>query len=318
MVMTPRPTPRFTRAAIAPWLDRRLVELTRLCAVGVAGVLGAIALVIIWQARPAIAQLGFSFLWQREWNPVAGREAYGALPLIYGTLMTALIALGLAVPVGLGTALCLSEDWLPRWLRLIFTFGVELLAAIPSVVYGLWGIFVVLPRLRGVGNWLHVHWGAVPLFSAPASGPGLLPAGVVLAIMILPIIAAIARDSLAALPPELRQASLSLGATRWETLLRVLLPAAASGIGGGIMLALGRALGETMAVTMLIGNAHQISPALFAPASTIASLLANQFSEAQGLQVAALMYAALVLLGMTLLVNILAVAIVQGVRSRAG
>jgi phosphate transport system permease protein len=191
---------------------------------------------------------------------------------------------------------------------------VELLAAIPSVVYGIWGIFVLIPFLTPLEQWLHNTFGWLPIFSTPPSGPGMFPAGVILTVMILPIITAISRDSLASLPPELRQASLGLGATRWETLFRVLIPAAFSGIVGAIMLALGRAMGETMAVTMLIGNANQFNASLLAPANTIASLLANQFAEASGLQVAALMYAGLVLFFITLIVNVFAELIVRQVK----
>jgi phosphate transport system permease protein len=193
---------------------------------------------------------------------------------------------------------------------------VELLAAIPSVVYGLWGIFILIPLLKPVGDFLNSNLGWFPLFNTPLNGPGMLPAALVLSVMILPIITAIARDSLASLPPELRQASLGLGATRWGTIFRVLIPAAFSGIVGGTMLALGRAMGETMAVTMLIGNANNINVSLLAPSNTIASLLANQFAEAKGMQVSALMYAGLVLLVMTLVVNILAQWIVGRVQAK--
>ncbi|MEN9280493.1 MAG: phosphate ABC transporter permease subunit PstC [Gloeomargarita sp. DG_1_4_bins_134] len=200
--------------------------------------------------------------------------------------------------------------------RTVISFLVELLAAIPSVVYGLWGIFVLIPLIQPVGQWLHANFGWIPLFSTEPLGPGMFPASVVLAIMILPIMTAIAKDSLAALPPELRQASLGLGATRWWTIFRVLIPAAISGIVGGTMLGLGRALGETMAATMLIGNANQFSWSILAPANTIASLLANQFPEARGIQVSALMYAAVLLMLMTLLVNILAEVIVNRLKAK--
>jgi phosphate transport system permease protein len=193
---------------------------------------------------------------------------------------------------------------------------VELLAAIPSVVYGLWGIFVIIPLIKPFGFWLYNNFAWIPLFSTPPAGPGMLPAGIVLAVMILPIITAISRDSLASLPPDLRQASLGLGATRWETIFRVLIPAAFSGIVGGIMLALGRAMGETMAVTMIIGNSNKISSSILDSANTIASLLANQFAEASGMQVSALMYAGLILMILTLLVNVLAEYIVSQVKAK--
>lgn len=293
-------------------LDRGFLWLTRVLALGVAGVLLFIALVVAFKALPAIQKYGLGFLTSSDWNPVA--ESYGALPVIYGTIVSAAIALLLAVPLGVGTAVFLSEDFLPLSIRTPLIFMVELLAAIPSVVYGLWGIFVLIPLLSNVGAWLHNYLGWLPIFSTPPAGPGMLPAGVILTIMILPIITAISRDSLAALPPDLRQASLGLGATRWETLFRVLIPAAFSGIIGAVMLALGRAMGETMAVTLLIGNSNKLSFSLLAPANTIASLLANQFAEASGLQIAALMYAGLVLFVITLIVNVLAELIVRQVK----
>jgi phosphate transport system permease protein len=255
---------------------------------------------------------GLGFIARQDWDPVKG--VYGVFPMIYGTLMTSLVALLLAIPIGIGSAIFLSEDFLPIAFRTVLVFLVELLAAIPSVVYGLWGIFVLIPIIRPVGEWLHQILGWFPLFSTSPSGPGLLPAALVVTIMILPTITAISRDALTSLPPELRQASIGLGATRWETIFRVLLPAAFSGIVGAIMLALGRAMGETMAVTMLIGNSNNVSVSLFAPGNTIASLLANQFAEASGLQISALMYAALILFALTLLVNVAAQWIVGKVQ----
>jgi len=260
-----------------------------------------------------IGTFGLGFIFQSAWNPV--RNEYGILPQIYGTLVSSLIALLLAVPIGVGTAIILSENFLPLKARTVLVFLVELLAAIPSVVYGIWGIFVVIPFLRDtLGALLYNGLGWLPLFSTPLTGPGMLPAALVLTIMILPIITAISRDALTSLPPDLRQASLGLGATRWETIIKVLLPAAISGIVGGVMLALGRAMGETMAVTMLIGNANQINASLLAPGNTIASLLASQFAEASDLQVSALMYAALILFILTFIVNVLADLIVQRVK----
>lgn len=297
-------------------LDKLFVGLTTIFAIAIGVILLAIALVVLARSIPAIREFGFRFLVTSAWNPVQGREEFGALPVISGTLISSLISLVIAVPLGLGAAIFLSEDFIPLQIRTVLVFLVELLAAIPSVVYGLWGIFVLIPLLNPIGNWLHTYLGWLPIFSTPPSGPGMLPAGVILAIMILPIIIAISRDSLASLPPDLRQASLGLGATRWETIFRVLIPAAFSGIVGGIMLALGRAMGETMAVTMIIGNSNRLSPSILEPANTIASLLANQFAEASGLQVSALMYAGLVLLILTLLVNVLAQLIVNRVKAK--
>jgi phosphate transport system permease protein len=290
----------------------RWLTLTFAIAIGL--ILLAIALVVFIESIPAIRQSGLGFLFSTEWDPV--RNVYGALPVISGTLVSALLSLLIAVPLGLGTAIFLSEDFIPLNIRTVFIFLVELLAAIPSVVYGLWGIFVLIPLIKPFGVWLHENFGWFPLFSSSPVGPGMLPAGVILAIMILPIITAIARDSLATLPPELRQASLGLGATRWETIFRVLVPAAFSGIVGGIMLALGRAMGETMAVTMIIGNSNKLSASILDPANTIASLLANQFAEASGMQVSALMYAGFVLMVLTLVVNILAELIVNKVKAK--
>jgi len=295
-------------------LDRGFIWLTRILALAVAGLLLFIAITVAMRAMPAIQEYGLGFLTSSDWNPVEGREKYGALPIIYGTLVSSAIALLLAIPLGVGTAVFLSEDFLPLSIRTPMVFMVELLAAIPSIVYGLWGIFVLAPFLTPLGQWLHNNFGWIPLFATPPGNRSMLIAGVILTIMILPIITAISRDSLASLPPDLRQASLGLGATRWETLFRVLIPAAFSGIVGGIMLALGRAMGETMAVTLVIGASNQISPSLLAPANTIASLLALQFAEAKGLQVAALMYAGLVLFILTLIVNIFAELIVRQVK----
>lgn len=307
--------PIKSRSPLEKFLEKAFRWLTLSFAVGIGLILLFIAFIIATEALPALREYGLGFLLQREWDPV--KDIYGALPVITGTLVSAFLSLLMAVPLGLGTAILLSEDFIPPKIRTILIFLVELLAAIPSVVYGLWGIFVLAPLIKNqVGFWLHENLSAIPLFSSEASGQSMLTAGIILAIMILPIITAIARDSLAALPPELRQASLGLGATRWETIFRVLIPAAFSGIVGGIMLALGRAMGETMAVTMIIGNSNKLSFSLLDPANTIASLLANQFAEASGMQVSALMYAGLVLMILTLIVNILAELIVGKVKAK--
>ena len=303
-------------------VDAGFIWLTQGFAWGIAAILIIMALTVAWQAIPAFKAFNLGFLFTSAWNPQAndGQGLYGAFPMIYGTLVSSALALFIAVPLGLGTAIFLSEDFLPQKVRTVLTFMVELLAAIPSVVYGLWGIFVLLPFIKPIEEFLGNNLGWIPLFNIPegsrAGAPGMLPAGIVLAIMILPIITAISRDSLASLPPELRQASLGLGATRWMTIFRVLIPAAFSGIVGGIMLGLGRAMGETMAATMLIGNSNTISFSLLAPANTIASLMANQFAEASGLQLSALMYAGVVLFILTLLVNIGAQWIVNQVQAK--
>ncbi|PSB30721.1 phosphate ABC transporter permease subunit PstC [Chlorogloea sp. CCALA 695] len=299
------------RASWEKNLDLGFVWLTRLLAMAIAAVLLWIALEVAIEAMPAIQRYGLGFLTSTAWNPV--KEEYGALPQIYGTIVTAFIALLLAVPIGVGTALVVSENFLPVSVQTVVVFLIELLAAIPSVVYGLWGIFVLIPILTPIGRVLHSSLGWLPIFGTPPSGPGIFPAGIVLTIMILPIITAISRDALVSLPPDLRQAAYGLGATRWETIFRVLLPAATSGIVGATMLGLGRAMGETMAVTMIIGNSNRISPSILTTGNTIASLLANQFAEADGIQTAALMYAALVLFGLTLVVNVLAELVVRKV-----
>ncbi len=295
-------------------LDEAFVWLTKIFALSIAGILIWITVVVAIEALPAIEKFGGEFLFSTNWNPVD--DEYGALPQLYGTLITSLIALILAAPIGLGVAIFLSEDFLPNRLQLALVFLVELLAAIPSVVYGLWGIFVLVPILKELGIWLHSNFNWIPIFSSPpsATGLGIFPSGVVLTIMILPTIASLSRDALNSLPPDLRQASLGLGATRWETIIQILVPAAFSGIVGAIMLALGRALGETMAVTMIIGNANKISPSILTASNTVASLLANQFAEADKLQISALMYAALMLFFMTLVVNILAEVLIRRVQ----
>ncbi|MBW4645245.1 MAG: phosphate ABC transporter permease subunit PstC [Goleter apudmare HA4340-LM2] len=300
------------RSEVEKSLDIGFISLTRIFALAIAAILLWITLQVTIGAWPAIQKFGLGFLAQTTWNPV--NDDYGVLPQVYGTLISAFLGLLIAIPIGVGTAILLSEDFLPSKIRVVLVFLVELLAAIPSVVYGVWGIFVLVPILTNLGRWLNSSLGFLPIFSTPPTGPGMLAAGVILAIMTLPIITAISRDALISVPPSLRQASLGLGATRWETIFQVLIPAAFSGIVSAVMLALGRAMGETMAVTMLIGNSNNISLSLLAPANTISSLLANQFSEASGLQVSALMYAALVLFFLTLIVNVLAEFIVNRVQ----
>jgi len=275
-----------------------------LCAAAAA----AAAFVLAWifwevfqEAQPALEKFGLGFLTDARWQP--NRDRYGVLPFLVGTGATALIALILAFPPGIAIAIFLSEDFLPLPARQFVRFVVELLAAIPSVVYGLWGIFVVIPMVQSLGNWTTERFGHIPLLSGPAYGNSLLTAGIVLALMVLPTITAISRTSLVAVPRTLREGAYALGATRWEAIFGVILPTAAPGIVAATILALGRAMGETMAVAMLIGNSSRLSWSLFAPSGTLASLLANQFGEASGLQVAALMYAALVLVALTLAVN---------------
>ncbi|KOP25285.1 phosphate ABC transporter permease [Hapalosiphon sp. MRB220] len=307
-----RPTVR-PRSEFEKSLDKGFIWITRIFALAIAAILLWIAIQVGIESVPAIKEFGVvHFLTETNWNPV--NNVYGVLPQVYGTLVSAFLGLLLAVPIGVGTAILLSENWLPVSVRTVLVFLVEILAAIPSVVYGIWGIFVLIPPLTAFGRWLNSSFGWLPIFSTVPTGPGMFPAGIILGIMTLPIITAISRDALISVPSSLRQAALGLGATRWEALFKVILPAAFSGIVSAVMLALGRAMGETMAVTMLIGNSNKISPSLFAPSNTISSLLANQFAEASGLQVSALMYAALILFVLTLIVNVLAEFIVLRVK----
>ena len=262
-----------------------------------------------WQmyhsARPSIQRFGFSFIIGRVWDPV--KEQFGALPFIYGTIVTSLIALLLAAPIGLSVAIFLNEMAISK-VRTVIGFLVEMLAAIPSVVYGLWGIFVLAPWLRetvepGLAKWL----GFIPFFKGSPVGFGMLAGGLILAIMILPTIAAISREVMAAVPNMQREAALALGATKWEMIRLAVLPYAKSGIMGGVMLGLGRALGETMAVTMVIGNRPDILLSLFAPAYSMAAVIANEFTEATyDLYLSALVEIGLILFGITLILNVFA------------
>jgi phosphate transport system permease protein len=262
---------------------------------------------IIRQAWPAVSAFGFSFISGTDWVP--NREQFGVFPFLLGTIVSSGIALLFALPLGLSIAIFLSEDFLPPAVRQVVRFTVEMLAAIPSVVYGLWGIFVVIPLVQGFGNWAAVAWKDIPvlnvLFAPPAYGNSMLTASLVLAIMILPTITAISRSALTSVPHTLREGAYALGATRWETILGVLVPTAAPGIVAATILALGRAMGETMAIAMLIGNSSRLTWSLLSPAGTLAGLLANQFGEAEGMQVSSLMFAALLLVVITLFVNIL-------------
>src|SRR5215207_8005876 len=250
-------------------------------------------------AWPALRQFGVEFLTSSAWDPVAGQ--FGAAPAIAGTIITSIIALIIATPLALGGAIFLS-DFSPTWLRQPLSFLIDLLAAVPSVVYGLWGVFFLLPLLReSVMPFLRdtLHLGATPFFTGPAYGPSMLAAGLILSIMVLPYIVAVPRSQ--------RDAALALGATRWEAITGAVVPYARSGINGGVILGLGRALGETMAVTMLIGNRHELSASLFAPGYTMASLIANEFSEATtDLHLSALMAVGFVLFVITLVVNAIA------------
>jgi len=299
--------------------DRIYELLTTACALVVPALVVSIAIAIFAAAWPAFAKLGLSIVTSSNWDVAGGH--FGAAPAVFGTLVSSAVALVIATPLAIGVAIFLSE-FSPVWLRQPVGFLVDLLAAIPSVVYGLWGIFVLIPLLREhVMPFLRdtLHLGATPFFSGPAYGPSMLAAGVILAIMALPYISAVSREVLMAVPRSQREAALALGATRWEMIRDAVIPYARSGIIGGIMLGLGRALGETMAVTMLIGNRPEISASLLAPGYTMASLIANEFSEATNdLHLSALMAVGVVLFIITLIVNAVARWLVWSVaRSRA-
>jgi len=280
---------------------------------GVLLVAGVIVLELADVARPALHRLGFfGYLVSSDWDPVSG--SFGALPFIYGTLVTSLVAIAIALPVSVGLALFLSEMG-PKRLRPLVGYAIETLSAIPSVVYGLWGLFVLVPLLRSpVEPALGKLLGFLPLFRGPPIGIGLLAAGLILAVMILPTIASVTIEVLKTVPPALREGALALGATRWEAIRIAVLPYCRSGILGAALLGMGRALGETMAVTMVIGNAPEIHASLFAAGYTLPAVIANEFAEATGaIHTGALAGLALVLFGITLLLNAAARLLVQAV-----
>jgi phosphate transport system permease protein len=289
-------------------------NITLLFAIGVFSLVFLMAYEMYLGSRETIAKFGFSFLIGTVWDPVA--ENFGALPFIYGTIVSSLIALVLAVPLSVGVAIFLSE-MAPRWLERPISFLVELLAAIPSIVYGLWGIFVLVPWLRShVEPALSKSFGFLPLFRGAPYGFGMLAAGLLLTVMILPIVTSISRDVLKSIPRAYREASLALGATPWET-TKIILSSGRSGIVGAALLGLGRAVGETMAVTMVIGNRPAISSSLFDPSYSMASVLANEFAEAIGsMHLSALIEIALVLFAVTIVLNALARLIVWSVTRR--
>ncbi|NBC12148.1 MAG: phosphate ABC transporter permease subunit PstC [Gammaproteobacteria bacterium] len=282
-------------------------------ALACAGIIVLLVIAILWQlgkeALPAMQEHGLRFWYTTTWD--VNKERFGVLPEIWGTLYSSLLALLLGGVFGIGIAIFLTQDFIHHKLALVFRTIVELLAAIPSVVYGLWGIYVLIPIIRPAADWLHENLGWVPLFGTDLSGPGLAPAALVLSIMILPTVAAISVDAFRRIPYKVKEAAYGMGTTKWEAILKVMLPTASSGILAALVLGFGRALGETMALAMLIGNANQISLSLFAPANTLASLLASSFPEAGAIEVQALMYAALVLLLITFIVNVAGLAVQQ-------
>lgn len=299
--------PLPARAGVRGGRGGDVVFRTLLTVFGVAVVLlvAGIAVVLTRAAMPAIVRFGPGFLWTSRWDPV--HSIFGALPFVFGTVATSALALLIAVPISLGVAVYLVEI-APAQTTIALSFIIELLAAIPSVILGLWGIFILAPWVRAaVEPALSRMLGWLPLFSGPQYGIGLLAAGMILAIMIIPIVSSVSRDVLRAVPAEQREAMYALGATRWEVISRAVVPYARVGIIGAVILGLGRALGETMAVTMVIGNRPQIPVSLFQPAYTIAAVLANEFSEATtDLYLSALIEMALVLFAVSLIVNALA------------
>jgi phosphate transport system permease protein len=286
------------RLRSAPWADKAFEWLTRLFAFFVFSLLLAILASLLVGSQQSIEKYGISFIWTADWDPV--QEKFGALVPIYGTLVTSLIAMLIGVPVSFGIALFLTE-LSPAWLKRPLGTAIELLAAIPSIIYGMWGLFVFAPLFQAHIQPVMINaLGGVPFFGALFAGPpmgiGMLTAGLILSIMVIPFITAVMRDVFEIVPPMLKESAYGLGATTWEVVWRVVLPYTKAGVIGGIMLGLGRALGETMAVTFVIGNAHRLAASLMAPGNSIASALANEFTEAVG----DLYFSALIELGLIL------------------
>ena len=301
--------------------DASFRHVTRAAAIAVLVILGGVILALVDGALPALRAFGLNFLVDQHWNPVT--ERFGALAPIYGTLVTSLIAMVIAVPLGLLIAMFLTE-LCPMWLRRPIGIAIELLAGIPSIIYGIWGLFVFAPFLqRTLQPALIEAFGNVPvlssLFAGPPYGIGVLTAGLILAIMVLPFITSISRDVFEATPPVLKEAAYGIGCTTWEVVRYVVLPYARVGVIGGVMLGLGRALGETMAVTFVIGNAHRISASLLAPGTTISASIANEFTEAVGdLYTSSLIALGLILFVITFVVLAIARYLLLRVERRLG
>lgn len=285
--------------------DKAFYKTSKFFAVSILILIFVMLVSMFYFSWPAIKKFGLSFLVSMKWNPVL--DDFGALPFIYGSLITSLISLVIAVPLGIGSAIFLTEIAPPKMSNPL-SFIIELLAAVPSVIYGLWALFVLTPLIREyIQPFLSKYLGFLSFFQGPMQGVGILAAGIILAIMILPIITSISKDVLEAVPDEQKQAMLALGATRWETMKLIVLPYGKAGIIGGIILALGRAIGETMAVTMVIGNVNRISYSFFALGNTMSSVIANEFSEAvSDIHIGALVELGLILFVITLILNILA------------
>jgi phosphate transport system permease protein len=301
--------------------DKAFRLTTRIAALAVLGLLGGVIVSLIGGAVPALSEFGLGFLVDQSWNPVT--ERFGALAPIYGTIVTSLIAMLFAVPLGLGIAIFLTEVC-PRWLRRPIGIAIELLAGIPSIIYGIWGLFVFAPFLQQTLQPALIDlFGPIPvlssLFEGPPYGIGMLTAGLILAIMVLPFICAISRDVFEVVPTVLKEAAYGVGATRWEVVRNVVIPYARVGVIGGVMLGLGRALGETMAVTFVIGNAHKVSSSILAPGTTISATIANEFTEAVGdLYTSSLIALGLILFVITFIVLAIARYLLLRIERRAG
>ncbi|HEX5036872.1 MAG TPA: phosphate ABC transporter permease subunit PstC [bacterium] len=297
--------------------DRIFEGSTRFFAILLILIVGAISFLLFKESLPAMRKFGWQFPFSSVWDPVA--EDFGAWPFIYGTVVSSVLALLIAVPLSFGVAIFLSE-LAPPYLRTPVAFITELLAAVPSIIYGLWGLFFLVPWLRNsVEPFLIKYFGFLPFFKGPPYGIGMLAAGMILSIMIIPIISSISREVLQAVPNHQREAALALGATRWETTRMAVLRFGKTGLLGAVFLGLGRALGETMAVTMLIGNRPEVSLSLLAPGHTMASVIANEFTEASGeIYLSSLMGIGLTLFALTLAVNSGARFLVWKVGGKAG
>ena len=301
--------------------DRRFRLMTQLAAFLVVAIFVGIIITLFIGAMPAIKAFGWGFFTSSTWNPVT--EKFGAFPMIYGTLVTSALAMIVAVPVGIGIAIFLTE-LCPRQLKRPIGIAVELLAAVPSIIYGIWGFFIFAPFFQStIEPWLIGLFANVPIlqdmFAGPPYGIGIFTAALILSIMILPFISAVTRDVFATVPPILKEAAYGLGCTTWEVMWRIVLPYSRSGVVGGAMLALGRALGETMAVTFVVGNAHHINMSLLAPGTTISATIANEFSEALGdLYIPALIYAGLILFFISFIVLASAQLMLRSLDQRSG
>jgi len=310
----------FSRQKRQHLLDQAFRNTTRLFAFLVFAILIGIVVTLLIGSLPAIKAFGFGFLVSPEWNPVT--DQFGALVPIAGTLATSMIALLIGIPVSFGIALFITE-MSPRWLKRPLGIAVELLAGIPSIIYGMWGLFVFAPAFAKIEPWLTEHLGNAaligPLFQGPPMGIGMLTAGLILAIMVIPFIASVMRDVFEIVPPMLKESAYGLGATTWEVVWNVVLPYTKIGVVGAIMLGLGRALGETMAVTFVIGNAHELSASLLMPGNSISSALANEFTEAVGpLYTSALIELGLILFLITFIVLSLSKLLLMQLAKREG